>query len=507
MPKNALFRTTLFRKQLAILLLVTLVFAAFAMYVSDIAVRAMMQWSSKEDATGGPTQGFVRLLDELTNDGKLSLEDAVARMNRSMPRHRPIEIRVVDAKTLEDEFEVAPELVPTDPFEAHTVREKELRFPRLTVFRAKADASKYLVFNRGEGGPPPGEVGGPPPGAPPKGRHAGPPPDRAGGPRPDFGMPRPPPIFIWTFAALVISGFLAATISLFLLFSSMRRKARAAADVINAIKQGDWQKRMPIDGVDEVGHLMQEFNRMADEIESAVKSMQRTEASRTGLLQELAHDLRTPVASLRGLIETLEMRNESLDAKSRGELFSLAQKEIDYFARLIEDLLFLAQVRDPRYLNTGKPVDLAQVLRDQSERADAAGKVNVTIEGLTPAPLFVRGDEVLLQRLIRNAIDNAASFAKTSIAIHVERENEDRPQVKISIRDDGPGFSDQALTTFGEKRFSRFIGASDGERLSVGLGSVIMATVVAVHGGKVDARNIDENGSRLGAEVIITIPI
>lgn len=487
-----MFKLTLFRKQISILLVITLVFAGFAMFVSDVAVRAMMSWSVREDTTGGPTQGFVRLIDALTSDGILTLDDAAERINRSAPSSRMIGLSVVDERKLQEVFGIDPNLIPADPFQAHTVREKELRFPRITVFRAKSDPKRYLVFERPEPGPPgrAPRVGGPPP---PGG------PDHHG----------PPPIFLWTFSALIISGFLAATICLFLLFSSMRRKARQAADVINAIKQGDWQKRMPIDGLDEVGNLMQEFNRMADEIESAVRAMQRAEAARTGLLQELAHDLRTPIAGLRSLIETLEIRNESLDGKTRGELFSLAQKEIDYFARLVEDLLFLAQVRDPRYLNSGKSVNVAGLLQSQCDRAQLECKSAISLN-LNESKIEILGDEVLLNRLLRNAIDNATSFAKSKIDISVEFQKSSRDEttcLQITIQDDGPGFSEQALEKFGEKRFSRIVTENSGDRLSVGLGSVIMTTVASVHGGKVEARNAIVEGHIKGAAVVITLPL
>lgn len=498
-------KLTLFRKQLAILLLVTIVFAGFAMFVSDLAVRAMMNWSLKEDASGGPTQGLVRLVDELTADGKLTLNEAVEKLSRASIGNRMHGVRLVERKDLKNEVGVEPALVPDDPFQAHVVREKDLRFPRVIVFRSKSDPDRYLVFERNDqDGPPPGAAFPLPPPGPihVRSTHVFP------------GPPRPPPIFLWTFGALILSGFLAAAISLFLLFSSMRQKARQAADVINAIKKGDWQKRMPIDGVDEVGHLMQEFNRMADEIESAVRSMQRTEASRTNLLQELAHDLRTPIASLRGLIETLEMRSESLSSEKRRELFTLAQKEVDYFARLVEDLLFLAQVRDPRYVNSGKSVDLAQVIRDQIDRAGhdqsrAGGAIQVSLTGLPSGPVYIRGDEFLLKRMVRNAIDNAISFAQSKVLLEVSTPKSDgiSPSlIRLSFRDDGPGFSNEALQTFGEKRFSRFLGSNEGERLSVGLGSVIMSTVASVHGGKVEANNIEIQGRCAGAEVSITLP-
>ncbi|MDX9732201.1 MAG: HAMP domain-containing sensor histidine kinase [Bdellovibrionales bacterium] len=492
-----MFRTTLFRKQLLILLLATIAFAGIAMFVSDLAVRTMMAWSVREDTSGGPTRRYVRLLDELTADGKLSLEEAAEKIRRSEILFRGRSVSVFTAEELHEQLSIDPNAVPQDSEQAYSLREKDLRPPRTIVFRSKLEPSKFIVFQHEQG----------PEGAADRGPRGRP----GGGP----GV-RPPPLFLWNFAALIASGFLAAAISLFFLFSSMRGKAKNAAAVITAIKQGELQRRMPIDGLDEVGHLMQEFNRMADEIESAVKSLKRSEEARTNLLQDLAHDLRTPIASLRGLVETLEMRQASLDEKTKGELFVLAQKEIDYFARLVEDLLFLAQVKDPRYLSSAKPVDLAQLLREQVDLCKADPKVGKHIELSLSIPpetekrFLVQGDPVLLQRMIRNALNNAASFAKNSVHITLEHAAHPRSMARLLIKDDGPGFSPEALKSFGEKRFSRYIAQSDTDaseespppRLSVGLGSVIMATVASVHGGQLAARNASQ-----GAEIQIELPI
>ena len=117
----------------------------------------------------------------------------------------------------------------------------------------------------------------------------------------------------------------------------------------------------------------------------------------------------------------------------------------------------------------------------------------------------VRGDIHLLRRMIRNALENAASFARTKINITLSEEG--LKNWTLTIDDDGPGFSHEILKSFGERRVSRVLQHVDSQnaRLSVGLGSVILKTVAQVHGGKVKAENRGTQ-SVLGARVLIWLP-
>jgi K+-sensing histidine kinase KdpD len=112
--------------------------------------------------------------------------------------------------------------------------------------------------------------------------------------------------------------------------------------------------------------------------------------------------------------------------------------------------------------------------------------------------------------MFRNAIDNAFSFASTSVQIRVGKTPDG--QAKIEIQDDGPGFSLEALALYGERRVSRVLGSDKtgsgkGSRLSVGLGSVIIMTVAKTHRGSVQVDNIIENEATKGARVVLTLPI
>jgi hypothetical protein len=309
--------------------------------------------------------------------------------------------------------------------------------------------------------------------------------------------------------ALVISVVLASAVSLFILFYSMREKAALTEGIIQRLKSGDLKARFPLTRMDEVGKIMMEFNKMADEIEALVERIRTSERGRMALLQELAHDLRTPVASLKSLLETLVTRKGALSEESRDELMELSLREIQYFERLIDDLLFLAQVSEPKLVSNRQALTLQTLIEDELEAVEArystANKQIEVIYDVAEALPEVKGDHHLLRRMFRNAFENAFSFARSSIKVSVLPSS--GGSIEVHVFDDGPGLDLDALSRFGEKRTTRKIDTHEGGRLSVGLGSVIMRAVAQSHDGSVKMANrIDEKGKRMGAELVITLP-
>ncbi|MBK7891152.1 MAG: ATP-binding protein [Bdellovibrionales bacterium] len=136
------------------------------------------------------------------------------------------------------------------------------------------------------------------------------------------------------------------------------------------------------------------------------------------------------------------------------------------------------------------------MVRDEAEHFRHLGK-SIVVE--TSQPLTVAGDHLLLRRMLKNAIQNAVSFAQSEVKIKL---SEQVGFAQIEVSDDGPGFKPEALRGFGEKRGTRRLDVDDHGRLSVGLGSVIMKTAAELHGGKLVATNGDR-----GAILTIQIPI
>lgn len=314
-----------------------------------------------------------------------------------------------------------------------------------------------------------------------------------------------PTFFFFSFFTLTIAVLLATGLSLFMMFSSLRQKARMAEEVIRELQKGNLKSRFPVDTIDQMSQTMIAFNTMADEIEHLVERLKTTEQARMSLLQQLTHDLRTPVASLKNLLETLNSR--TLAPELHAELTGLSLKEVEYFERLVNDLLFLAQVGEPRYKPNQEPVNVSDLLDDVLEamlsRYHAKGlhlQKEVAQESLT-----MTGDAHLMRRLLVNVLDNAFSFASRKVIVVAQRSQD---HLLIEVSDDGPGFNEKDLVSYGEKKASRRMDTVHGGRLSVGLGSVIIKTVVETHGGTLKVFNRkDSAGKVLGATVSLTLKV
>ena len=107
---------------------------------------------------------------------------------------------------------------------------------------------------------------------------------------------------------------------------------------------------------------MLDFNRMAQEIERLVGRLQETEKARRMIFQELSHDLRTPLTSLRTAIDTLAAHGEQMTPIQRKEIITVCQAEISYYMEILEALLFIAQMDEPRYKKDTEAVNLSELL-------------------------------------------------------------------------------------------------------------------------------------------------
>jgi signal transduction histidine kinase len=173
--------------------------------------------------------------------------------------------------------------------------------------------------------------------------------------------------------------------------------------------------------------------------------------------------------------------------------------------------LVLAQVSEPRYRLSQTKVNIQSLLGEEVEglpiktTADGARTKKISME-LPDDDCEIVGDAHLLRRMVRNILVNAMSFAREKIVVRLEPHPH---QLEIIFEDDGPGFNDEALHSFGERRISRMLASDPGlsKRLSVGLGSVIVKTVAQLHRGTVQVSNRrGPDGSVAGARVKIELP-
>lgn len=484
-----MIRSALFRKHFAIAALSVLGFAFLGSLGTQFVVHRLISQVEREHERGAekdrpdPATFFARLIDSISPDNP---EAGMRKLEQIFEKSfSPMRFALLDAAGKQLYQFKNPELpplpeIPAEPYVAvPSGKKEEMRGPgprglRSGFIRLASSKPAILYFEML-----------PPPGGPMRAKVFGGHP-----PGPEFRRPPGPPrFFFFPFLVSVAMILCGISFALYLIFRSLREHVATADHVISELQAGNLKARFPIRKNDEIGRAMERFNLMASEIEKLVEKLRSSEQSRNFLLQELTHDLRTPVASLRNLLDTIFSAQPMKPGLE--ELADLSLKEVDYVSRLVEDLLLLAQVSEPKYKAAAKPLDLVPLLEEEGEALALrfGGKIQLSLKGGFPE-LLIPGDERLMKRLVRNALENAFSFARSRVEIAIAREGE---SVRITVADDGPGFSAEALQQFGERRSQRMVAQQQG-RLSLGLGSVIMKTITKLHRGSIVAANRPEGG-------------
>jgi two-component system sensor histidine kinase BaeS len=285
----------------------------------------------------------------------------------------------------------------------------------------------------------------------------------------------------WQFAAIAL-GMLGASLLLGAgLAHWLTRRVRAIAHGAEALMRGDYAVRVPDAGGDELARLARDFNALA-------ATLAATRRARSQWIADIAHELRTPLAVLRGEIEALQDGVRPLGPQSLG---SLAQ-EVGHLGRLVDDLhtLSLADVGALTYHK--EPLDLAELADEAiAMQRRALDQKGLALELHLERGATVLADETRLVQVFGNLLQNTLRYtdAPGKLAVAVRREGE---RVVLEWQDSSPGVPEADLPRLTERLFrvdasrSRAGGGS-------GLGLAIVKAIVEAHGGTFVAR-----ASRLG---------
>ena len=283
--------------------------------------------------------------------------------------------------------------------------------------------------------------------------------------------------------SLVIAG---VTLVMSAFFSKMLT-ARIAAllRAIRMVGEGEYGHRLQPVGRDELAQLAEEFNHLTDRL-------QTTEEVRRRFVSDASHELKTPLASIRLLADSI-LQTDKMDPETVRDFVSDIGREADRLTRITEHLLALTRL-DSLPAGKTEPVDLSQVagrvLSMLTPVADAAG---VTLESSCKPGCIVRatGDE--LYQVAYNLVENAVkyNFAGGKVWISVYREQD---QVLLEVEDTGIGIPEEDLPKV-FNRFYRVDKARSREAGGTGLGLSIVRDTVRRHGGWVTARPRTAGGS------------
>ena len=240
---------------------------------------------------------------------------------------------------------------------------------------------------------------------------------------------------------------------------------------VESLGAGDLTARVKVEGRDEVARLAQSFNQAATRIESLVSAHKM-------LLANASHELRTPLARIRLGLELVTAHPER-----KAEL----ERDIAELDHLVDEILLVSRLDATEQLDISEDLDLAALTAEECARYDDCA--------LEAKPVMVRGDPMLLRRMIRNLIENAKLHGKPPIEVTVAKQDD---RAVLNVLDHGPVIVEEAR----ERLFSPFyrVPGRFGAR-GTGLGLALVRQIARRHGG-----DVVYNAER-GSSFTVTLPV
>lgn len=283
-------------------------------------------------------------------------------------------------------------------------------------------------------------------------------------------------------AAWMLSGtFALAGVTGLVLFLWVTNRLRTVTRTVHRFSTGDHEARVVTKSNDEIAQLGVAFNQMADTLAENIRRLKSNDDLRRELVANVSHDLRSPLASIQGYVETLAMKDADLTSEERQAFLTTVLTNVKMLSRLVTELFELSRLDANQMQPQLEPFSVAELAQDAAlkfqPQADER-RIDLAVEVPRNLPL-VFGDVSMIDRALTNLIENGVKFTPEGgrVAIVLDAESSG---VSVSVTDSGDGIPAEDLPFI----FDRFYRGDKSRRKrgsGTGLGLAIAQKLIQAH--------------------------
>jgi two-component system, OmpR family, sensor kinase len=299
----------------------------------------------------------------------------------------------------------------------------------------------------------------------------------------------------------VAGGLLFALLAALLLFSRMTRPLRQLAVHMENFRKGGFAESPYLPDElrdlpdDEIARISAIFMQMADRIADQIKGLKEADRLRREFIANIAHDLRTPLTSLQGYLETLLMKLGRITDDEQRNYLATAVKHSERLGKLVEALFELAKLDSPDVQVRPEFFSLEELIQDILQKFQLAADqklVALRMDIANDLP-HVQADIGLIERVFENLIDNALRYTPARGAINIQAER-DQDRVSIRVSDTGAGIAQDSIPHLFDRYYRRDWSRKDPNAGS-GLGLIITKRILELHGSELSVISAVSGGT------------
>lgn len=252
--------------------------------------------------------------------------------------------------------------------------------------------------------------------------------------------------------------------------------------------------RYPGDSQDEIDVLGQQFNAMADKITSQLNELRQMDDIRREMVANISHDLRTPLTTMRGYLETLQLKHAELSIEEQQQYLQTALSHSQQLGRMVEELFELARLDSCESVVFSEPFSMCELVQDVTQKFQLRARekslqLNVS---LNPDAPLVHGDIAMMQRVLENLLENGLRHTPAGGSINIGVDV-DSGNIVVRVSDTGCGIPAEDVPRIFERFYQQDKHRSDSS--SAGLGLAIVKRILELHGSIINVSSELERGT------------